>query len=76
MYTVLWSHSDGLNIETFATKEELLEAVKNGDFDGIVWHSELNDTYALLHYCNQGIIIKGEMVVPFEKKVVTEYDVK
>lgn len=75
-YFVLWQHEDGLHIDQF-TKEELVLRFSDGEtFRDIEFHKDLRDTYELLEICNQSIIIKDEIVTPFEKEVVTKYDIK
>ena len=76
-YFVLWCHEDGLQIKEF-TKVKLVEAFEGEDynFSAINWHKDMGDYYKLLNNCNQGVIIKGEIVTPFEKEVVTKYDIK
>lgn len=77
MYYVLYGHEDGLHAKEF-TKQQLLEAMSGEDygFDRINWHSDLKDFYSLLNHCHQGVIIKGDVVTPFTKQVVTKYDIK
>lgn len=79
MYTVLWCHEDGLNVRQF-TKEELLEELDpNNEFSYLLgskkmtWHTDIvRGNYELMNHCYQGIIIKGEIVVPRTKQIVTE----
>lgn len=79
MYIVLWCHEDGLHIEEF-TKEELLAAMSEKDedyqFSKLNLHEDLRNSYDLMQMCNQGIVIKGKIVTPFPKKVVTEFDIE
>jgi hypothetical protein len=81
-YYVMWIHEDSPpHIREF-TKEELTEALafdgtgSGYNLSGLKWHKDLSDSYSLMQMCHQGIIFKGEIVTPFEKEVVTKYDVK
>lgn len=75
MYFVLRTSEDGLYIDA-NTKEELLQTVKE-------WQEEDRDieicselpTESWEYWGTKAVIIKGEIVVPRAKKMVTVFDI-
>ncbi|MFW6246628.1 MAG: hypothetical protein ACOC22_00430 [bacterium] len=56
------------------SKEGLLKAIEEGEFyEGIF--DEMPDTIDTNYWCGKSLIIKGEVVSPKPKEVVTKYEI-
>jgi hypothetical protein len=76
-YFVIFGHEDGVSINS-VDKEEFLVNLKNGEY-GI--DPEIYSVFPPYSYfeikCFRGlIVIKGNVVVPKPKQVVTEYEIE
>lgn len=80
-YYIIHSGEDGLDVEE-VTKEELLERITPSE-DGETYHGH-TEILNTLPDCDGGyfvghhgalVIIKGKIIVPKAKKVVTEFEV-
>lgn len=67
-------NSDGDTIVNTITKEELLERIRDGNYPNIFNTMPVDgDTN---YWGDNILIIKGKIVVPEAKQVVTEYDIE
>ena len=81
-YYVIHSGEDGLDVDELS-QEELLERIKP-DEQGEVYYGgelltklpEINDGYIAGHGDRAFFIIKGKIISPKAKKVVTEFEVE
>jgi hypothetical protein len=74
-YFILHSSEDGFHTEE-VSKEELLERVSDPDYYGRVEIcTEMPEKSDPNYWGSKLVIIKGKVVVPHAKKVVTEYEV-
>lgn len=76
-YFIITSGEDGINIRGPMTKSVLLRRLKSDYGEDTVFLSEVPDIDkgCFLGHSFGMVIIKGDIVVPKEKRVVTEYDI-
>ena len=74
MYYVIHNGEGDTYVQAF-TKEELLRAIEEKYWGDTQIMTELPDNMDTNYWGGEILIIKGKMVAPVEKKVVTEYDI-
>jgi len=71
-YFFIFSGEDGISIDNYS-KEELKQVIKDEDYGPMVFKEELGNDINL--WTKNTLIIKGEIIVPKPKTIVTDYEV-
>lgn len=70
------SNSDGDTSVTEMTKTELLEAIEENHWGDRLCLGDIPDNNDTNYWGESLLIIKGEIVTPEPKEVITSYDIK
>lgn len=78
MYLILWNQDGMHGLITCKTKEDLLTEIS--DYEDVVFLESMPEMYEGIFQNVKGekivVVLKCEVVVPHEKKVVTEWEVE